>query len=64
MGALNLDNPSCFPDGLDAISTPAFVYDERAINRLLDCTDRRCEPVPGARCCSPSSRFPSPRPCG
>ena len=36
MGIPNLDNPSCFPDGLDAISTPAFVYDERAIDRLLD----------------------------
>ena len=36
MRALNLDNPACFPAALDAISTPAFVYDERAIDRLLD----------------------------
>ena len=36
MGIPNLDNPSCFPDGLEAISTPAFVYDERAMHRLLD----------------------------
>ncbi len=39
MATRNLDNPSCFPDGLDAISTPAFVYDERAIHRLLNYTD-------------------------
>ena len=47
MATPNLDNPSCFPDGLDAISTPAFVYDERAMHRLLDYTaplraDGRC----------------------
>ena len=47
MRAPKLDNPSCFPDGLDAISTPAFVYDERAIHRLLDYT----EPLrAGGRC--------------
>ena len=48
MGTPNLDNPFCFPGGLDAISTPAFVYDERAIHRLLDYTvplraDGRCQ---------------------
>ena len=32
----NLDCYDAFPDGLDAMSTPAFVYDERAIHRLLD----------------------------
>ena len=36
MGIPNLDNPSCFPAALGAICTPAFVYDERAIDRLLD----------------------------
>ena len=47
MRTANLDNPSCFPDGLDAIATPAFVYDERAIHRLLDYT----EPLrAGGRC--------------
>ena len=47
MGAPNLDDRSCFPAGLDAICTPAFVYDERAMHRLLDYTaplraDGRC----------------------
>ncbi len=47
MATPNLDNPSCLPEGLDAISTPAFVYDERAMHRLLDYTaplraDGRC----------------------
>ena len=47
MGAPNLDNPTSFPNGLDSINTPAFVYDERAIHRLLDYTepmraDARC----------------------
>ena len=32
----SLDNPACQPAGLDAICTPAFVYDESAIHRLLD----------------------------
>ena len=36
MGHFNLDNSCCFPPGLDSIDTPAFVYDERAIHRLLD----------------------------
>ena len=39
MRIVNLDNPSCFPAGLDAVCTPAFVYDERAIHRLLDYTE-------------------------
>lgn len=39
MATPNLDNPSCFPAGLDAIETPAFVYDERAMQRLLDYTE-------------------------
>ena len=38
MRATNLDNPSCFPDSLAEICTPAFVYDEMAIHRLLDYT--------------------------
>ncbi len=43
----NLDCPDSFPYGLDSIATPAFVYDERAIHRLLDHTaplrnDDRC----------------------
>ena len=47
MGTPNLDDRSCFPAGLDAIGTPAFVYDERAMHRLLDYTaplraDGRC----------------------
>ena len=33
---MNLDCPDAFPDGLNTMSTPAFVYDERAIHRLLD----------------------------
>ena len=36
MKTANLDCPASFPDGFDAICTPAFVYDERAIHRLLD----------------------------
>ena len=35
----NLDCPDSFPDGLAAIATPAFVYDERVIQRLLDYTE-------------------------
>ena len=43
----NLDCLDSFPDGLDAIATPAFVYDEGALHRLLDYTallraDERC----------------------
>ncbi len=43
----NLDCPDSFPDGLDAIATPAFVYDEGALHRLLDYVaplraDKRC----------------------
>ena len=36
MNAATLDCPASYPDGFDAICTPAFVYDERAIHRLLD----------------------------
>ena len=36
METMNLDCPDAFPDGLNTMSTPAFVYDERAIHRLLD----------------------------
>ena len=36
MNAPTLDSPNSFPAGLEAISTPAFVYDERAVHRLLD----------------------------
>lgn len=36
MATPNLDSASCFPDGLDSIRTPAFVYDESALHRLLD----------------------------
>ena len=38
MKTVSLDCPSSFPDGLDEIRTPAFVYDERVIHRLLDHT--------------------------
>ena len=38
MKTASLDRPDSFPDGLDAIRTPAFVYDERVINHLLDYT--------------------------
>ncbi len=36
MKTASLDCAASFPDGFDAICTPAFVYDERAIHRLLD----------------------------
>ena len=36
METARLDCASSFPEGLEAISTPAFVYDERAMHRLLD----------------------------
>ena len=36
MNTPNLDCPDSFPDGFGALATPAFVYDERAIHRLLD----------------------------
>ena len=47
MGTLSLDYRDQYPDGFDAICTPAFVYDERTIHRLLDYTkavrsDGRC----------------------
>ena len=38
MKTVSLDCPDSFPDGLDAIHTPAFVYDEQVIHRLLDYT--------------------------
>ena len=38
MMTASLDCPDSFPDGLDAVSTPAFVYDERTIHRMLDYT--------------------------
>ena len=34
--APSLDYPGSFPDEFDAIATPAFVYDERVIHRLID----------------------------
>ena len=39
MKAVSLDCSGSFPDGLDVIATPAFVYDERAMHRLLDYTE-------------------------
>ena len=36
MKTASLDCPASFPDGFDAICTPAFVYDERTIHRLLE----------------------------
>ena len=36
MKTASLDCPASFPDGLETICTPAFVYDERAIHRLID----------------------------
>ena len=48
MKATTLDCPDSFPDALYTMSTPAFVYDERAIHRLLDDAEplrngRRCQ---------------------
>ena len=42
-----LDSSGLFPDGFDAICTPAFVYDEQVIHRLIDLaaplrSDGRC----------------------
>ena len=39
MTVSSLDCPSFFSDGFDSIRTPAFVYDERVIHRLLDYTE-------------------------
>ena len=39
METVSLDCPDSFPVGLDAIDTPAFVYDERVIHRLLNYTE-------------------------
>ena len=36
METANLDSAGSFPEGFDRMATPAFVYDERAIHRLLD----------------------------
>ena len=36
MRTASLNCPESYPAGLDAICTPAFVYDERAMHRLLD----------------------------
>ena len=36
MSPVSLDCADSLPAGLDAICTPAFVYDERAIHRLID----------------------------
>ena len=38
MKTVSLDCPANLPNDLGAIDTPAFVYDERVINRLLDHT--------------------------
>ena len=35
-----LDNVGTFPDGLNRISTPAFVYDEAVLNHLLTYADQ------------------------
>ena len=35
-----LDNPDALPDGLSCVSTPAFVYDESVIARLLTYADQ------------------------
>ena len=48
MRTASLDCPESFPADFDAIRTPAFVYDERAMHRLLDYVaplraDGRCE---------------------
>ena len=36
MEVVSLDCPGSFPAGFDGVATPAFVYDERVIHRLLD----------------------------
>ena len=36
MKTTSLDCPDSFPGGLESIATPAFVYDERVVHRLLD----------------------------
>lgn len=68
MGTASLDNPSCFPAGFDSIRTPAFVYDERAIQRLLDYTeslraDTQCEVLFAVKSFSfaPALRVMAPR---
>lgn len=35
----SLECAEAFPDGLDGLATPAFVYDERRIHRILDHAD-------------------------
>ena len=47
MRTVSLDCPDQYPNGFDTISSPAFVYDERTIHRLMDYTtplrnDGRC----------------------
>ena len=68
MMTASLDCPDSFPDGLDAISTPAFVYDERTIHRLLGYTaplraDGRCEVLFAVKSFSfaPALRVMAPR---
>ncbi len=68
MMTASLDCPESFPDGFESIQTPAFVYDERAINRLLDYTgflraDGRCEVLFAVKSFSfaPALRLMAPR---
>ena len=68
MMTASLDCPESFPDGLDAVSTPAFIYDERTIHRLLGYTaplraDGRCEVLFAVKSFSfaPALRVMAPR---
>ena len=68
MKTVNLDLLDSFPAGLGAISTPAFVYDEKAIRRLLDYTtplrsEGRCRVLFAIKSFSfaPALRVMSPR---
>ena len=68
MMTASLDCPESFPDGFESMRTPAFVYDERTINRLLDYTDPlradgRCEVLFAVKSFSfaPALRLMAPR---
>ena len=68
MKTASLDCPSSSPDGFDTICTPAFVYDERAIHRLIDHAgplraDGRCQLLFAVKSFSfaPALRLMAPR---
>ena len=68
MKTVSLDHPDSFPDGFDAICTPAFVYDEQVIHRLIDLaaplrSDGRCRLLYSVKSFSfaPALRVMAPR---